>query len=852
MPVRKFEGASRVRCAVGACALKGPVSFITLARLKKTTVGSFVSGAKAGGGLPGSFYDFQVEGSLLEIYKNGGSRAISTTELGEVWCVFAGTKVSGVAPAQLHVYRLDTKTWQHATGVGEINNPTESAEEIRLGQWGTSEQFEGLYAASAMYDKVLTQAEIEELATAPSLEAWLSKGPVGMWMFNQSSTAEPVQDITGKGANQTELLGTTVENVEPPIPYKSGVIPLQSATGTTTGTIAVTAPTTITFNVANGTTTSTLKLQATTKVVLAISKGVADPTLSLRSRHVLKRLRVREKPPMRQYLLATSPSGRTYRWGEDEIAPDQAIEDLSDSDAVPGGYKEMSGSLARRPNVDYADMQRGTRIELFGAGQAKIGEYRLQQAPQTAGDKLVMDPAAVGYQANLGDDESAREIFRDVDLGGWQEASARRRATATDYFNGSTEILPAGDPNGSNAWPALVHRMMEQTSAPRESVESWYDGAGIELGRVDHKFVNAKGMGSGDPNWNNQMVACKDDVGASAVVLHDHHASTSSLEVDIDTVPPSKTWLQIYDSYVGPNILQAEQQAQWRNIAVYGRHGLPVLNGTTPEAGLLASDVIAYAIAKWAPQITFRTGSRGTIRPTGFPIPHLVFKEPTTVADMIDQANRFELSEWAVWHGQDGPTFYLNPRGEREGRKRWRARVRPAQLKETGPSMDRVFNGVLVQYPDVDGTTKIVGPPGSGYQMTSSNLVDSDPLNPANQIPGLRRWTKIAMNGVATKLGAIETGKRFLEQTKLLDGSGEATLNGYVEDDHGTFWPYYCVRSGDLIEFVDSSIPGDRYIVSASRSRASRSVTISLDAPPDSMEALLERLGVQLLVRGLS
>lgn len=166
--------------------------------------------------------------------------------------------------------------------------------------------------------------------------------------------------------------------------------------------------------------------------------------------------------------------------------------------------------------------------------------------------------------------------------------------------------------------------------------------------------------------------------------------------------------------------------------------------------------------------------------------------------------------------------------------------------------MERVFNGVLVQYQDVDGTARVVGPPGSGYRLTDAGLLDTDPLNPANQVPGLRRWTKISMTGVATKAGAVETGKRFLEQTKLLDGSGEATLNGYVEDDQGMFWPYYCVRSGDLIEFVDSSIPGDRYIVSASRSRSSRSVTISLDAPPDSMEALLERLGVQLMVRGLS
>ncbi|HEV2790829.1 MAG TPA: hypothetical protein VGV69_05980, partial [Solirubrobacterales bacterium] len=762
----------------------------------------------------------------------------------------AATKASGKAKAKLYIYRLDTKLWQKGEGTGEIENPTELAQEIRLGQWGNTEQLQGLYAASAMYNKVLTQAEVEELATASTLQAWLKKGPVGMWMFNQTSTAQTGLDITGNGADQTELVGTTVENVEPPIPYYRATVPLQASSGVAGGSgVSLTAPTTLLLSPAAGSATSTLKLRATTAIPLSSSKGATTATLSLRVRKVLKRLRVREKPPMRQYMLATVPGGRTYRWGEDEIAPDQAIEDLSDSDAVPGGYKELSGSLARRPSVDYGDMQRGTRIELFGAGQMKLGEYRLQQAPQTSGDKIVMDPAAVGYQANLSDDESAREIFRDVDLGSWQEASARRRATAPERFGGTSEILPAGDPNGSNARPALMHSFTEM-AAGTDAVENWYDANGIELGRVDHRYVNVKNM-TPSANWLTRIVANTDDISTSWSIVHEHNAASSVAEVDVDLIPAGMRWLQIYHGYTGEVTGAVDTQAQWRNIAVYGRHGLTVRNSSTPEAGLLASDVIAYAIAKWAPQLTFSTGSRGTIRPTGFPIPHLVFKDSTTVADMIDQANRFELSEWAVWHGQEGPTFYLNPRGEREGRKRWRARVRPAQLKETGPSMDRVFNGVLVQYPDVDGTQKVVAPTGSGYAVTSSALIDEDPLNPANQVPGLRRWTKIAMNSVATRLGAIETGKRFLEQTKLLDGSGEATLNGYVEDDHGLFWPYYCVRSGDLIEFVDSSIPGDRYIVSASRSRSSRSVTISLDAPPDSMEALLERLGVQLMARGL-
>jgi hypothetical protein len=160
--------------------------------------------------------------------------------------------------------------------------------------------------------------------------------------------------------------------------------------------------------------------------------------------------------------------------------------------------------------------------------------------------------------------------------------------------------------------------------------------------------------------------------------------------------------------------------------------------------------------------------------------------------------------------------------------------------------MGRICNGVIVQYQDVDGSTKVIGPTGSGLRLTSDRLLDLDPLNPANEL-GIKKWPKIAMKRVATNLGAEEVAERYIEQCKLLDGSGEMTLTGLVEDEHGARWPYYCVKSGDLIDPMDAPIPGDRYIVSAARGRAGRSNAIALDAPPDSFEAMLERLDVEEL-----
>jgi hypothetical protein len=128
-------------------------------------------------------------------------------------------------------------------------------------------------------------------------------------------------------------------------------------------------------------------------------------------------------------------------------------------------------------------------------------------------------------------------------------------------------------------------------------------------------------------------------------------------------------------------------------------------------------------------------------------------------------------------------------------------------------------------------------------------LKDYDPENPANKLGIVRR--DLLQMGTSTAAGATEVGRRFLEQTRLLDRSGRATLTGWVEDDRGVLHPYSRVRAGDSIVFVDASDKSERRIVKVDHTRSSRSCTVDLDAPPEGLQSLLERLGVVLVPLGL-
>jgi len=572
------------------------------------------------------------------------------------------------------------------------------------------------------------------------------------------------------------------------------------------------------------------------------------------------RLRVNERPPLRQRFLATAPTGRTYRWGEDSPHADQIFEDLTHSDSANGGYKDLQASLPRLPGVDYADMQRGTKIELFGAGQRLDWLGRLERAPIVTGDKVVISPSAVGYEAALTDDSSAQEIYIGADLGEWGEPSARRKALkAIEAWKlnngGSSSLLPAGSPDPENPTsfsrvPAIGHSWTTINTdgvADPDVVESWYSGGGVKLGAIELELLNTKGPGGG--SWHNYVIASSDDAATAIKLLGDFKATSGSTGFALDD---GFYYLLLRSFYGAPAEEEALWEQQWRNMRVYGRSGVPIY-GTFPSRGVLASDVAANALSRWAKEIHFTTGPYGSIKPTQFLIPHLGFKTPTTVADMVQQATRFELPEYGVWDGPRRlPTFFMNRRGEREGRKRWRVRARDAQLEDTGQQLDRVWNGVIVQGTGTDGSTIYVGPPGSGMQITSARCIDPDPLNPVNQIPGKNRFAKIEMRGVCTIEGMEKAAEVFLEQSKLLDGSGRATLTGYVEDERGREWPYSSVQGGDLIEFLGSSIPGYRYIVNAPKTRSNFSVSVDIDAPPESYEALMERLNAEFMGIGFA
>lgn len=554
---------------------------------------------------------------------------------------------------------------------------------------------------------------------------------------------------------------------------------------------------------------------------------------------------VRERLPLSHEIELETLGGAVFRWSSDEQRPQDEPSGVSWSSTMPGGHEAFDATLPRYPDIAYADLGLLSTVRARNAGGEIVTEARLERTPRVSGDQIAVTPSAVGWQAALADNKSARFLGIDRDLGRWQGPSRQRQinilglrtpsgpTTITDASTGAPSLETGFDESGG--WSA--------TSLPLS--EGLYDaGAGNLIGRIRADWLRGANVALPNANWIWLGTLSDDDVQTttdSSGNLNAAGPGTLNLASTGSKRFASLTFL--YNAAGGTDQSNVHYAIYWSNVRVFGDHGLTIRGSTPATEGFYASDLVAHIVRAFAPSLRFTEGPTGTVRPSTFIIPQFSYPEATTAGDLIRQATRFGLEDWAVW---EGPTFYWHPRGAFA--QRFRARVGPSGLSEAGPQIDRMWESVLVQYQDVDGSTRTVGPPGSGAGTESEFLHDTDPENPATYLPHPRR--EMLQAGTLTAASAIELGRRFLQESKQLSSSGRAEFVGYIEDEHGIARPFSDVRAGDLVAFTDAADTSYRRIVRASHDLSRLSCTVDLDSPPDGMAALLERLGVAVVPLG--
>lgn len=534
--------------------------------------------------------------------------------------------------------------------------------------------------------------------------------------------------------------------------------------------------------------------------------------------------------------------GRKLRFGGDAAGAYRQATQIKFQTALPGGHGP--GTIVV-PRADWWDQSSAAMLSAVtvvdGAGR-NVYEGRVSGATQP--DTTHVEIQTEGWAKSLEDDETAAMIFVDRDLGAWGDPSNQRQINLVGggfkSQMGSSEVttdLATGNPCLKMRFDHLETILMRQ--------ESVYYGQGIPLKRVYYDVINhdnptLNNMGS--VQWSQYVELWSDDV-ATTVVATTGDQLPNPDTAYLTTTTEDARYVALTHEWAGATAnAGGDWTIDWRKLAVYGNHGLP-LAGPDP-GGLYVSDIVKYAVGRWAPALRFGPDSVETT--TNYAVPHSVFKDPTTAKEMVESlvllgSNSFYPLDWFVY---DERRFNLKSPGK-YGRT-WRLRRdEGAKSSSDGPDASNRINGVRVQYDPGDGSQRSVGPSGSNSTSETSVLAVSDPNHPANRA-GLRKWRNYQA-GITDSEGATVIGKVILAEANRDDWRGSITVSG-DQRDSGVPTPCYMIRSGDQVVVEDDQDTRTRRVIATDYdSRRKNEMQISVGQRPDRLDTLLARAGVSLM-----
>ncbi len=405
-------------------------------------------------------------------------------------------------------------------------------------------------------------------------------------------------------------------------------------------------------------------------------------------------------------VLSEIPGAETLRITLDgEDVSRDVNEGLTFSNADPGGFEVSSFSLPRDVRVPLGRPIRITEgLEVAWEGRVADVERSLASG---AGGSHETTISGEGYGARLRDTDMSM-IYVDRDLTAWEEMS---QAWVMNRVAEGISVKSSELRGGADGTPAISTRISTPVEGNERSATMYDAGEGNLIASL--WLDPARELSSASVAWDFDAAA------SNAVGFTDSIFSPEWPE-SYWTLPTGKRYARVHFAEGStPNTDNRIHGVHWRNLAVYGNHGLTARGSTNP-LGYYTSDIIGHVIDQ-LPGI-----ARGDLQTaSGFVVPHASYRVPVAHEQIVADMNGYVGWHWGTWEARGGalaqglPRFDFRP--PPSAKTVWAARrdMDGLQLIER---LSELYNRVRVAYDDPSGKRRSASLSFTVPELVAANI----------------------------------------------------------------------------------------------------------------------------------
>lgn len=541
------------------------------------------------------------------------------------------------------------------------------------------------------------------------------------------------------------------------------------------------------------------------------------------------------KPPLELDVEAETAEGTVFRLSANDPKAQNRPSGISFTTQRGDGFGTGSFTLSREIFKDYPDLNLMDTVRFVGRQGDIAYEGRVLSLPR---DKNQSGPETitvnlVGWMTYL-KGRPMNALIIDRRLNGWQEASTQRTANLLSASYRLEASMSIGWQAAGAKGPGVLFSFTTFDGTYKEIGSAWFYAGGADIGAIFGVHERLEG-GAESALWHGYVGLSPDDLGGTGTVITaDFHNGNGP--VGVGATAAGQKYAFYESAYEGEFVGTSRVLNSLQYPRVVGIHGLTI-RGTAPAEGYYLTDIIQYLL-------TFRPKIQWAGETNSFVVEQATWHDsPSNPYDAIQQLNNLVLWETNVWEDRK---FYFEPADLTKTDWQIKTTDPGVSVNFQGDSIESTANGCVVTYSDFFGHT---------YRLEPTNyaeLRDENDNNPANR-HGEENWIEKQVPWPCLEAEALQFGRAQLGEYNRPKRPGSFTIKGYIKDGAGHYQQGWQVRNSQTLGVMDHPLESEpRLITATSWDEESESVTITTDAPPQTIDAIVARNELALQARNLS